>query len=595
MRIFKKLICFQFKTQLILTYGLLFLLSIIVIQTCTSYSINQIFIKEYMNSDAIALEQVADKINITSGQIHDSFVEFFFDDDINSFFTAKDEFAGSLWDFSTSSYENHVLFNTVYRKIHTASNLNLNESVSLYLITPNGDAISSSSDKVEHLPELSREISQSFDNSEGRIVWKGPFANKALISALNRSLFLIGRLQDRKSRDDMGYIMVGIESDAFLELFKNYQQAQGNSSFAILSPEEGIMLSTDALADTLSVDFIEMIHEDSAPSCQLLSSEDGDYYVNLYPLKLTGWTMVHTISRTSITGKLSPVILNNWLIASIFLLVGLLFIYLISRLFTNRILRLKEKMDCAYEAEFKNPLPVEGRDEIAYLTHSYNDMIQMVQKYARQIIASQEQKRTAEFNFLQMQINTHFLYNVLNSIKVLARLNRNDEIRQTITALVRLLNATLSKQADIISVGQEFENVKNYFFLQKQMLQCNVTLHLDADPASLSCEVPKLILQPLVENSLLHGLYNSDEGLININAFTVKNGGQTRLHIAVEDNGTGIAPERFDDIWKKSRFNSIGLINVKERLELYYGESCSLSIQNRSTGGTRTDIALPIP
>lgn len=222
MRIFKKLICFQFKTQLILTYGLLFLLSIIVIQTCTSYSINQIFIKEYMNSDAIALEQVADKINITSGQIHDSFVEFFFDDDINSFFTAKDEFAGSLWDFSTSFYENHVLFNTVYRKIHTASNLNLNESVSLYLITPNGDAISSSSDKVEHLPELSREISRSFDNSEGRIVWKGPFANKASISALNRSLFLIGRLQDRRSRDDMGYIMVGIESDAFLELFKNY-------------------------------------------------------------------------------------------------------------------------------------------------------------------------------------------------------------------------------------------------------------------------------------------------------------------------------------------------------------------------------------
>ena len=75
-----------------------------MIQTCTSYSINQIFIKEYMNSDAIALEQVADKINITSGQIHDSFVEFFFDDDINSFFTAKDEFAGSFWDFSTSSY-----------------------------------------------------------------------------------------------------------------------------------------------------------------------------------------------------------------------------------------------------------------------------------------------------------------------------------------------------------------------------------------------------------------------------------------------------------------------------------------------------------
>lgn len=595
MKIFKKLICFRFKTQLILTYGLLFLLSIIVMQTCTSYSINQIFIKEYMNSDSIALEQVADKIDITSEQIHDSFVEFFFDDDINSFFTAKHEFSGSLWDFSTSSYENHILFNTVYRKIHTASNLNLNESVSLYLIAPDGDAIASSSGKVEHLPELSEEIRATFDGLEGRIAWRGAFQNKSSISELNNSLFLIGRLQDISKKDDTGYIIVGIESEAFLNLFKNYRQAQGNSSFAILSPDEGLMLSTDTLSESLSGEFTEMIQHDTAPSCQLLSTEDGDCYVNLYPLRLTGWTMVHTIRRSSITGKLSSVMLNNWLTASVFLFVGLLLIYLISRLFTNRILRLKEKMDCAYEAEFKNPLVVEGRDEIAYLTHSYNDMIQMVQKYARQIITSQEQKRTAEVNFLQMQINTHFLYNVLNSIKVLARLNRNDEIRQTITALVRLLNATLSKQADIINVDQEFENVRNYFFLQKQMLQCNVILSLEAETDSLTCEVPKLILQPLVENSLLHGLYNSCEGWIHIKAFTVKNEDKAQLHIIVEDNGTGITPERFDDIWKKSRFNSIGLINIKERLELYYGEFSGLEIQNRSGGGTRIDISLPIP
>ncbi len=595
MKIFKKLLCYRFNTQLILTYGFLFLLCMVAIQACTSYNINRIFIKEYMNSDTIALEQVADKIDMATRQIHDSFVDFYFDDDINSFFIAKNEFSGSLWDFSTSSYENHILFNNVCHKIHTSSNLNLNESVSLYLLDPNGDTLTSSSAKVEHFPEIMDEIRQTFHNEKGNLAWIGPFKSTAELNQLHHSLFLAGRLLDKKNGSDIGYIIVGIESEAFVELFRNYQQAQESGTFSILKQDGSLILSTDRKSSGIAENLPELSMDSKGFITTPHSTDSGEYYINQYPLEVTGWTMYHAIERNSIKDKLSPILLYNWLIASGFLFIGLLLIYLISRLFTNRILMLKRQMDCAYETEYKNPLIVEGKDEIAYLTHSYNDMIQMVQKYTRQIIASEEQKRAAEINFLQMQINTHFLYNVLNSIKVLARMNRNDEIRQTITALVRLLNATLSKQADMISVEQELENVQNYFFLQKQMLQCDVSLCLDAAPDSLSLEIPKLILQPLVENSLLHGLYERASGWIRICAFLDSEDNRTTLHITVEDNGTGIKPDRFDDIWKKSRFNSIGLVNVKERLEIYYGNHFDLSIQNRKAGGIRIDIIIPNP
>ena len=162
-----------------------------------------------------------------------------------------------------------------------------------------------------------------------------------------------------------------------------------------------------------------------------------------------------------------------------------------------------------------------------------------------QIVVEQEAKRKYELEVLQAQINPHFLYNTLNSVVRMVGMSKNEEIIRTITSLSRLFRISLSKGQAIITVAEELEHARNYLNIQQIRFKNKFTFTVEADPEVLACRTLKLILQPIIENSIVHGIEQMvDEGQIDVRAYLKKG----HLIFKVTDNGLGIPPAKLAEL-----------------------------------------------
>ena len=205
-----------------------------------------------------------------------------------------------------------------------------------------------------------------------------------------------------------------------------------------------------------------------------------------------------------------------------------------------------------------------------------------------------EKKRQAELNALQAQINPHFLYNTLDSLRWLAKIHQIEEIVKIISALENLLRASISKTNDLISIGEEIENVRNYLAIQLFRYGNSFSVVFSIDPSLTSYLTPRLILQPIVENAVYHGVESMMDGEIEIGVHSDSAG----IIFEVLDNGPGITPEKVRAIMEgksqnKGRFSGFGLKNVEERIRLYFGQEYGITIKNRDPQGTMVLIRIP--
>lgn len=208
-----------------------------------------------------------------------------------------------------------------------------------------------------------------------------------------------------------------------------------------------------------------------------------------------------------------------------------------------------------------------------------------------------EAKRQSDLNALQAQINPHFLYNTLDSIMWMAECGKNEDVVEMVTALARLFRISISKGRRVIRVAEELEHARNYLFIQKIRYKEKFTFNIDADEDTLNLKSVKLILQPIIENALYHGIeYMVDEGHIEIKA--KKRDGY--LYFTVEDNGLGMDEKtrykllHTDDEIISDQGSGVGVRNVDERIKLRYGTEYGLSIESEIEQGTKVTIKLPI-
>jgi two-component system sensor histidine kinase YesM len=211
-----------------------------------------------------------------------------------------------------------------------------------------------------------------------------------------------------------------------------------------------------------------------------------------------------------------------------------------------------------------------------------------------QNIYEQEAKRKSELEVLQSQIHPHFLYNTLNSVVRLAGTGKNEDVITMITSLSRFFRISLSKGEHFISVADELEHIRNYLIIQKMRYKNKFEYAIEADEAALECRTMKLVLQPLVENAIYHGIEPSaDEGFITISARLLEG----KLCLQVKDDGLGISPQKLSDLLTgpthQDDGSGIGLRNVHERIRLNYGEDYGLQIESEREEGTTVSVWLP--
>ena len=234
----------------------------------------------------------------------------------------------------------------------------------------------------------------------------------------------------------------------------------------------------------------------------------------------------------------------------------------------------------------------QGFSEIRSLSRTFDHMLSRIRRLMDQIVHEQETKRLHELNALQAQINPHFLYNTLDSIVWMEERGRSREAIVMVTALARLFRISISKGRNIITVREELEHVRNYLIIQKMRFKNKFDYTITAQEETLDLRTIKLIVQPIVENAIQHGLeeYSVEEGLVEIDAYLKGDA----LIFRVRDNGAGMAPQQVENILTAPAGRSgIGVKNVHERIQLTFGKEYGLTITSVQDEGTEVLIRLP--
>lgn len=307
--------------------------------------------------------------------------------------------------------------------------------------------------------------------------------------------------------------------------------------------------------------------------------------------KLVGVTPEHDSYLNTVKTKLFMVFLILF-----FLFMLLLINATISSYITTPIKELEKSVNALENGNLDIEVYQGGSYEIRHLGRSIGDMARQIKVLMNDIVAEHESKRKSEFNTLQSQINPHFLYNTLDIIVWMIENEQKAEAVKVVTALARFFRISLSRGKSIIPVRDELEHVRNYLMIQQMRFKNKFTYRIEAEPETLMLASLKLMLQPLVENAIYHGMEFMDgDGEIEILAVKQQDG----LMFTVRDNGLGMTQEQAESLLtEQSRISSkrgsgIGVKNVNERIRLYFGKEYGLLIESEPDQGTTIYIHLP--
>lgn len=269
-------------------------------------------------------------------------------------------------------------------------------------------------------------------------------------------------------------------------------------------------------------------------------------------------------------------------------------LFLMIRQTTKPLSLLVQKMSNVKNGDFNHYAKIHGTDEIRELSQTFNYMLDDMNTYIHELITVQKDKRQAEIHALQMQINPHYIYNTLSSIKWLIWQDNKEKAVTAIDAFISLLQNTISNTEEFITVSEEIENLKNYVFINNTRYGDNIHVEYYISPDCTDCLIPKLLLQPFIENAFFHAFNNRNLGSIQVCI------AKQSEHLLCEiiDNGIGMNPFQLDDViknqpHKSDHFSGIGIHNVDSRIKLLYGNQYGIKITSEQGIGTTVRITLP--
>lgn len=310
----------------------------------------------------------------------------------------------------------------------------------------------------------------------------------------------------------------------------------------------------------------------------------------------TGWKAVGVNPTGSMTLNVLKTRIFVVFIVLLFLFVLTMINAYISSRITNPIKELEKSVSLLESGDLDAPVYIGGSAEIRSLGHSIQGMALRIKGLMNDIVAEHESKRKSEFDTLQSQINPHFLYNTLDIIVWMIENEKKTDAVRVVTALARFFRISLSRGKSIITVKDELEHVRNYLMIQQMRFKNKFTYEIDADEDVLELASLKLMLQPMVENAIYHGMEFMDgDGVIQIRVW--REGDD--LYLRVRDNGLGMTKEQVENLFKDNghvpsrRGSGIGVRNVNERVHLYFGDAYGLRIESEPDEGTDVIIHLP--
>lgn len=432
----------------------------------------------------------------------------------------------------------------------------------------------------------------------GEVLWRPPHLGSDIVNNLDVStISVVVPIKDRASTKSLGVVVAEIRTEQLKQMEESGLVFEG-TTYILDGNNEIIYTSSDeSLKETEAIS--KAVAESAIVSdswTKDIKINGGKYLVSVAELSDSGWKIMGLISYEEMYTKAEVLRNSIFIVIGAFVLISILFAVIGANQISKPIREIRTTMKKVEKGDFAVHVDYMGKDEVGELARSFNHMVHKINQLIEQEQENQKKLRQAEFKALQSQINPHFLYNTLDSITWMARMNRLEKLEEMITALTNFLRIGLSRGRNEITLKEELKHVENYVVIQKIRYSRLLNYEVDVPEELKNYYVIKMILQPLVENALYHGIKEKGEpGVIRV---TIR-AAEEKLIISVSDNGMGMTPEKLQKIESMIEQgidfdpNAYGVINVQKRIQTNYGEEYGLHFESEYNVGTRVYVTLP--
>ncbi len=307
----------------------------------------------------------------------------------------------------------------------------------------------------------------------------------------------------------------------------------------------------------------------------------------------TGWISVIAIDYNSLLGSIfSSLKINSIYLVIVLTIIPILISYFVSDTITKPITKLSKAIKQTGDGDFSNKIPEERSMEFNNLINRFNSMNEKIQRLIQENYEIKIREKEAEINALNLQLNPHFMYNTLNIVNLKLIQNGQDEVSEMVMSLSTMLKFSAKNKNSLVLFEQELDYIKGYIYIMSKRFEGKFSVIYDIDEELFEYSVPKFLLQPFVENSLIHGFEPIKEGgtlkiLCHIE-------GNRRIFV-IEDNGKGMDEEKVAEIMNGNPDSAgIGINNVRRRIQIIYGNEYDIDIESKLNNGTRITICLPL-
>lgn len=545
------------------------------------------FSEVYGDSQEKNIEKIQEDLEEYFGSIEKTFDNISTSYDINMYYSGK----------NSSSADKFIAMHNMQKAFQNAFESKLSGTTVL-LVSKEGE-ISVNNNDV--LTKDWKEIKQNGVFNEARKNNRKlcySYVDEGFTYATKSSSIILGVKALRDMNNKLyGYGVILIP-DSELDNFYRYGENQYNS-ISIIDSNGKIVSSTDKYQIGETDTELQKITNEMFEKEITVEKMEKNAKTNMVLCKkipYVDYSLCFTVDANEAIESLYNISTLMWYIAIITGAV-LLVIYILIRRTMSPLRQLGRKMSYVAKGDFNQYAEVTGDGEIQELAKSYNRMLHDINHYVDSIIEIQKQKRQAEIHALQMQINPHYIYNTLTSIKWL--IMQGDTVKSTkaIDAFIKLLRSTISKSDEYISVEEEIENLKNYMYINEirygEKIKTEFFISIN-EPDQLM--IPKMILQPFIENAFFHGFPEGQNGEI----FVCVREKAEKLIVEIIDNGVGMDERQVNELEngkssrKSEHFTGIGINNIRDRLKLIYENQYELKIKSSLGEGTTVTVVLPI-
>lgn len=409
-----------------------------------------------------------------------------------------------------------------------------------------------------------------------------------------RTLTYTKHIYDYKNKVDYGLLIIAINYDFLREVISTASVTLTNKMLVVDPNGETLFtFPFNSYLDEVIFKHPEVLSENTLRFTDKVFGEESIIVSDT--VKYSNWKIISIHPLNNILADIQELFFQLVQMIVIFFLVIASFAYLFSYNITKPIITLSNSMKQVEKGNLTVNVNIKNKDEIGELTAAFNKMVSRIDHLIKRTVENEKQKAEMDFKILQAQINPHFLYNTLDSIRWMATLQNAPIVSTMVSSMINLLKYNFSRKDTLVSLSEEIESVKNYISIQKYKYGDMFDIVYNIPEDILEYKTIKFILQPIVENAIFHGFENIEHiGLIEISAQIE----EEYLYITVADNGVGMTEEEQQNVItrkpSKKQYLEIGIKNVDDRIKFYCGDNSGLTLKSKKNVGTAVIFKIPV-